>query len=147
MTWEGHLQFAGSYFQKKLLCRRSRNCIQFLPCAKWLQQWGTLGGNPATPGRWAAGNLIEASCSQESERPGTQASREAPGLCGRRPGSGMRSLRTRSWARRRLTITTLEAQAQTPARRAPRQGTGATQRSYTEEPRILHHTICTFKRQ
>lgn len=66
---------------------------------------------------WQAGcKELEASCSQESERPGTQAHREAPGLCGRRPGSGTRSLRTRSWARRRLTITPLEAQAQTPAK-------------------------------
>lgn len=52
--------------------------------ALWVEPRDPLAG-------WAAGNLIEASCSQESERPGTQASREAPGLCGSYPGSGMRS--------------------------------------------------------
>ena len=104
--------------EKQKLCSVSSTC-------KVAATMGHFGWEPATPGRRAAGNSIEASCSQESERPGTQASREAPGLCGRRPGSGMRSLRTRYWARRRLTITTLEAQAQTPARRAPRWGTCA----------------------
>lgn len=116
MTREGHPSICRELLPEKATLQEQQKLCSVSFTCKVAATMGHLGWEPGTPGRRAAGNWTEASCSQDTERPGTQASREAPGLCGRRPGRGMRSLRTRSWARRRLTIITLEAQAQTLAK-------------------------------